>query len=113
MTASRRYVTVLAFARRRRCGMPVLMLRAPGSLGHDRDMDDRRRLASLALSLIEGSESGDENADALLADAFETYETAAWAHAYLSGFILQVLASERGESVERAASRVRQLLLDR
>lgn len=76
-------------------------------------MDDRRRLASLALSLIEGSENGDEHADDLLAEAFETYETAAQAHAYLSGFILQVLATERGESVEQATSRVRQLLLDR
>lgn len=89
------------------------MLRTPGSLGHDRDVDDRRRLASLALSLIEGSESGDEHADALLAEAFGTHETAAQAHAYLSGFILQVLATERSESVEQAASRVRQLLLDR
>ena len=76
-------------------------------------MDDRRRLASLALSLIEGSESGDEHADALLAEAFGSHETAAQAHAYLSGFILQVLATERGESVEQTASRVRQLLLDR
>lgn len=89
------------------------MLRTPGSLGHDRDVDDRRRLASLALSLIEGSESGDEHADALLAEAFGTHETAAQAHAYLSGFILQVLATERSESVEQAASRVRRLLLDR
>ena len=89
------------------------MLPTSSPLGHDRDMDDRRRLASLALSLIEGSESGDEHADALLADAFGTHQTAAQAHAYLSGFILQILATERDESVGQAASRVRRLLLDR
>jgi hypothetical protein len=82
-------------------------------LGHDLDMDDRRRLASLALSLIKGAENGDEHADALLAEALGTHETAARAHAYLSGFILRVLAAERDESVEQAASRIRQLLVDR
>lgn len=74
-------------------------------------MDDRRRLAALALSLIEGSENGDEHADALLADAFGTHETAAKAHAYLSGFILQVLATDRRQSIEEAVARVRRLLL--
>jgi hypothetical protein len=82
-------------------------------LGHDLDMDDRRRLASLALSLIKCAENGDEHADALLAEALGTHETAARAHAYLSGFILRVLAAERDESVEQAASRIRQLLVDR
>lgn len=42
-------------------------------------------------------------------EAFGTHEKAALAHAYLSGFILQVVATERSESVEHAASRVRQL----
>jgi hypothetical protein len=89
------------------------MLQTPSCLGHDREMDDRRKLARLALSLVEGSENADAHADALLADAFATHETAALAHAYLSGFILQVLATERSESVEQAASHVRRLLTDR
>lgn len=74
-------------------------------------MDDPRRLAALALSLIEASEHRDGHSDALLADALGTHETAAYAHAYLSGFILQLLATERHESIERTIARVRRLLL--
>ena len=73
-------------------------------------MDEYRRLAGLALHLVEGSERGDEHADALLADAFETHTTAALAHAYLAGFVLQLLARERGESVPETIARVRLLL---
>ena len=73
-------------------------------------MDDRRRLAVLALNLVAGSEQGDRHADALLADALGSHATAAQAHAYLSGFLLQVLAVERHESIEATSSRVRLLL---
>jgi hypothetical protein len=62
------------------------------------------------LSLVEGSANGDEHADALLADALGTHETAARAHAYLSGFLLQLLATERGEPVPATVARVRLLL---
>ncbi len=107
-------MTVLVCANPRCRGVPVQLRTCRSSrLRHDRHMDDRRGLAGLALSLIEGSEGGDEHADALLADAFGTHETAAQAHAYLSGFILQILATERNESVGQVASRVRRLLLDR
>ena len=73
-------------------------------------MDEHRRLARLALHLVEGAQRGDEHADSLLADAFETHATAALAHAYLTGFVLQLLASGRGESIEEAVARVRLLL---
>ena len=74
-------------------------------------MDDRRRLAALALNLVEGSEAGDEHADALLADALGSHETAALAHAYLNGFVLQLLADERQESIGATIARVRLLLV--
>lgn len=78
--------------------------------GDDRPMDEHRRLAGLALHLVEGAEQGDEHADALLADAFETHAVAARAHAYLTGFVLQLLAGERGEPVGDVIARVRRLL---
>lgn len=73
-------------------------------------MDEHRRLANLALHLIEGAERGDEQADALLADAFDSHAAAAHAHAYLTGFVLQLLASERREPMEATIARVRGLL---
>ena len=73
-------------------------------------MADRRRLAALALSLVEGSVQGDPHADALLADALGSHETVAYAHAYLSGFILQLLATERRESMKETTAHVRRLL---
>ena len=76
----------------------------------DQAMDEHRRLASLALHLIEGAERGDEHADALLADGFETHTAAALAHAYLAGFVLQLLAGERGEPIEATVAHVRLLL---
>lgn len=73
-------------------------------------MDDRRRLARLALRLIEGAGKGDEYADALLAEAFDTHATAALAHAHLTGFVLELLARERLEPVEATIERVHALL---
>ncbi len=73
-------------------------------------MHEHRRLANLALHLIEGSERGDERADALLAEAFESHASAALAHAYLTGFVLQLLAEERREPMETTVARVRLLL---
>jgi len=70
-------------------------------------MDEHRRLANLALHLIEGAERGDEQADALLAEAFESHASAARAHAYLTGFVLQLLASERRQPMEATVARVR------
>jgi hypothetical protein len=46
----------------------------------------------------------------LLADAFDSAEEAAAAHAYLTGFVLQALAQARTEPVEVTAGYVRRLL---
>jgi hypothetical protein len=73
-------------------------------------MNEHRRLANLALHLIEGAQRDDEQADALLAEAFESHAVAAVAHAYLTGFVVQVLAGERREPVEATIARVRLLL---
>ena len=73
-------------------------------------MHEQRRLANLALHLVEGSGRGDEQADALLAEAFQSHAMAALAHAYLTGFVLQLLAEERRESMEATVARVRLLL---
>jgi hypothetical protein len=62
-------------------------------------MDPDRRLARVALSLVEGMVRGDPSTDPLLVEAFTGLEEAARAHAYLCGFLLQLLAHERGESV--------------
>jgi hypothetical protein len=95
-------------------GLAVLMA-PPQALSRsardDRVMDERRRLAALALRLVEGVEAGDEHADALLADALGSYEAAALAHAYLSGFVLRLLADERQESIGATVARVRLLLV--
>ncbi|HEY7135532.1 MAG TPA: hypothetical protein VIB48_10740 [Acidimicrobiia bacterium] len=73
-------------------------------------MRDRRHLARLALDLVEGCVRNDPAADSLLADAFDSAEEAAAAHAYLTGFVLQALAQARTEPVEVTAGYVRRLL---
>lgn len=69
-----------------------------------------REAARLALSLAEGAASNDSRADGLAVDAFDSVEDAAQAHAYLTGFLLQVLANERQETVQASAEHVKGLL---
>jgi hypothetical protein len=73
-------------------------------------MRDRRELARLALALVEGSLTVGASADEMFIDAFESLEEAASAHAYLTGFVVQYLAAERGETVDQAVVRIRRLL---
>jgi hypothetical protein len=56
-------------------------------------------LAKLALALAGGVARGDPDADALVVEGFNSVEEAARAHAYLSGFLLEMLAHARREPV--------------
>ena len=67
-------------------------------------------LARRALALVEGVARGEQAADNLLIDAFSSLEEASRAHAYLCGFMLEVLAAAFGENATGAAVRVRDLL---
>jgi hypothetical protein len=69
-----------------------------------------REAVGLALSLAEGVALGDAGADDLLLDAFDSVEDAARAHAYLAGFLLQVVAAERQEPVSSSTAHMRRLL---
>jgi hypothetical protein len=71
---------------------------------------DRRRLAGLAVLVAEAAARGDDSADGLLVDAFSSLEEAATAHAYLSGWVLQLLAASRGEDVAATLAYVRRTL---
>jgi len=73
-------------------------------------MDGRGAIARRALNLVEGAARGDTNVDPLLIEAFDNLDEAARAHAYLAGFLLQLLAHERHEGVASTATRVRRLL---
>ena len=73
-------------------------------------MDDRRTLAVRALSLSAGVARADAAAEDLLVDAFDTLEEAAEAHAYLAGFLLEVLAGQRREDVDRTRAHLLTLL---
>lgn len=72
--------------------------------------DDARRDARLALSLAEAVARDDDAAEPFLVDAFDDVADAAEAHAYLSGFLLTVVADLRHESPADAAVYVRRLL---
>jgi len=67
-------------------------------------------LARLALSLVEGTVRGDSAADDLLADGFGDLDEAARAHAYLTGFVVEVLAECRHETPAQTCAFVRRLL---
>jgi hypothetical protein len=73
-------------------------------------MRDRRHLANLALSLVEGTVREEPAADDLLLDAFESLDEAATAHAYLAGFLIQFLAEARGDGILPTIDAVRALL---
>ena len=63
--------------------------------------------ASLALSIIEGLVQDAPGADDMALDAFDSVEAAALAHAYLAGFLLEMLAEHAGMTPMEAAARVR------
>lgn len=74
-------------------------------------MTERSDLARIALTVIEGVSYGDAYAEALITSAFDNPDLAARSFAYLSGFILEVLGSERfSGSTDLAISEVRRLL---
>ena len=64
----------------------------------------------VALGLAEGVARGDADADALLLDGFDSVEQAARAHAYLSGFLLELLAHHRSEDIVATVTYVRSML---
>ena len=73
-------------------------------------MRDRKTLARLALALVEGSLQFGEAADEMFVDTFESVEEAAHAHAYLTGYVLQFLALERGETVNQTVNAIKSRL---
>ena len=73
-------------------------------------MSTDRELARLALSLVEGTVRGDSLADELLAEGFGDVDEAARAHAYLSGFVIEVLAEARHETPTQTCALIRRLL---
>ncbi len=77
-------------------------------VGHYGGMDSRKALVALALA--EGVARSDHSADALIVAGFDSHEEAALAHAYLVGFVIQLLAEERNEGVRATAAYVRRLL---
>ena len=75
----------------------------------DEQMEQPRVL--LALALAEGVARGDHAVDELVIAGFNDLEEAASAHAYLAGFLLQVLAHSRSGSLPETAGYVRDLLM--
>jgi hypothetical protein len=75
---------------------------------HDLQMD--RPPVTVALALAEGVVRGDTDADALLIAGFDSVEEAARAHAYLSGFVLELLADCRSEDITATVKYVRSKL---
>ncbi len=71
-----------------------------------------RRLAEVALGLAAGIARGDEAADSLVEGGFESVEEAARAHAYLSGFLLILLAKARNEEVQSTVPYVQSMFRD-
>jgi len=74
-------------------------------------MANRVDRAKLALRIVEGIARGEPDAEALIADSFDTAIDAAEAYAYLAGFMLELLAvQEPARSVEESIARIRRLL---
>jgi hypothetical protein len=71
------------------------------------------RLAEMALGLAAGVARGDEAADSLVVGGFESVQEAARAHAYLSGFLLVLLAEARNEQIVTTVPYVRSMFRDR
>lgn len=75
-------------------------------------VDPRRHEAATALRLVAAAVAGDEAADSLLVDAFGSAEAAALDHAYLSGFLLVLLADAWRVPPHEAVERVAALLAE-
>ena len=73
-------------------------------------MEPNARLAALALTLVEGTVEGRPDAESLLVEGFADLDEAARGHAYLSGFLLTMLADARGTTVRAVCAQVRALL---
>jgi hypothetical protein len=73
-------------------------------------MDPDKRLATLALALADGVARGDPASDDLLIEAFDDLAEASRAHAYLTGFLLQLLAEERQEEATATMRYVRSVI---
>lgn len=63
--------------------------------------------ARLALGIVEGLVRESPGAEELALDVFDSLEQAAVAYAYLSGFLLEILAENLGMTGAEAASLVR------
>lgn len=74
----------------------------------DGEMDQSRVL--LALALAEGVARGDHAVDELVIAGFNDLDEAA-AHAYLAGFLLELLSHSRKEALPATAGYVRDLLM--
>ena len=71
-----------------------------------------RPAVKVALGLAEGVARGESEAEDLLVAGFDSVEEAARAHAYLTGYLLQLLADARHEDVPATADYVRNKLGD-
>ena len=69
-----------------------------------------RPAVKVALGLAEGVARGDSEAEGLLVAGFDSAEEAARAHAYLTGYLLQLLADARDEDLPATAHYVRNML---
>jgi hypothetical protein len=70
------------------------------------------RLAEVALGLAAGVARGDEAAESLVVDGFDSVEKAVQAHAYLSGFLLVLLAKARDEEVDATVPYIQSMFRD-
>ena len=69
-----------------------------------------RTEARLALAVIDGLVHDAPGAERMAVEAFGSAERAAMAHAYLCGFMVQLLAERSGQSVDEVFASVRRWL---
>ncbi len=70
-------------------------------------MDEQRRLALMALGLVEATARGDAEAESLLVDGFASVEEAVAGHGYLAGFVVELLRQQRQERIDETLAHVR------
>ena len=75
-------------------------------------VEQHRKEARLALSLVRGLVENTHGAHEILLDAFDDVAHAAVCHAYMSGFLLQALAEQRRESPSETAAWIGTLLAE-
>lgn len=108
LPASRQNVSAAGYTSQNETTPESAIRRWKGRLSHHRGVD--RPPVKVALGLAEGVARGDPDADALLVDGFDSVEQAACAHAYLSGFLLELLAHHRSEDIVTTVKYVRTVL---